>query len=72
VGRDTTREAEPSDERTPLDELADEVTRTNTRAGAPEPAAERPAADEPRPAPKRFKRRSRLTTRRDRIKNLPD
>jgi biopolymer transport protein ExbB/TolQ len=67
---DTMRE--PSDERTPLDALADEVMRTNTRAGGPERADERPAADQPRPAPKRFKRRSRFTARRDRIKNLPD
>jgi hypothetical protein len=62
----------PADDGTPLDALADDVMRTNARAGAPEPAPERPAADQPRPAPKRFKRRSRLTTRRDRIKNLPD
>jgi hypothetical protein len=63
---------EPSDDGTPLDALADEVMRTNARAGVPKPASETPAADQPRPAPKRFKRRSRLTTRRDRIKNLPD
>jgi hypothetical protein len=67
---DTMRE--PSDERTPLDALADEVMRTSARAGSPEPADERPAADQPPPAPKRFKRRSRFTARRDRIKNLRD
>jgi hypothetical protein len=70
VRADTVRER--SDESTPLGAHADEVMRTNTRLGVPQPTSERPAADEPRPAPKRFKRRSRFTTKRARIKNLRD
>lgn len=70
VRPDTARER--SEESTPLDALADEVMRTNARTGGPQPTPEREAAAEPRPAPKRFKRRSRFTTKRSRIKNLSD
>ena len=63
---------EPDGERTPLDALADEVMRTNARAAGAERAAERPVPEQQRPAQKRFKRRSRSTTRRDPIKNMPD
>ena len=49
---------EPGVEGTPLDALEQEVMRTNARAGSPGHDPERPPADPPPPAAKRFRRRS--------------
>ena len=60
----------PSGERPPLDALADEIMRAGATASGPDRPGELPIPDRPATT-KRFKKRSRLNPKGNRIKNLP-
>ncbi|HEY1516858.1 MAG TPA: hypothetical protein VGF91_10605 [Solirubrobacteraceae bacterium] len=59
----------PSDERPPLDALADESMRAGATVSGPDRPGEQPIPDRP-PTTKRFKKRSRLNPKTVRIKHL--